>query len=208
MEEIIKILSWPHFTFVFSLIFIAVFRKNIAELISRITGIDKSGVKASPLPEAQREDKKTEAVQELLSVVHDSVGLRNREELIKNDLTTRGLETNGDTVKVLIKHLASTKALLEFEQIHNLIFGSQIYLLKKLNEVIGQGMNKETVIAHFESVKNYHEELKNWSFEQYMAFLKTRSLVIMDQDNYHITVFGVDYLVWIVTNGRSENKAY
>ena len=112
MEEIIKILGWPHFTFVFSLIFITIFRKNIAELISRITGIDKSGWKASPLPEELREDKKTEAIQELLSVVHDSVGLRNREELIRNDLTTRGLETGGDTVKVLIKHLASTKALL------------------------------------------------------------------------------------------------
>lgn len=77
-----------------------------------------------------------------------------------------------------------------------------------MNEVIGQGIKKETVIAHFERVNNFHEELKDWSFEQYMEFLQARSLVTMDQNNYHITVLGVDYLVWIVTNGRSENRPY
>ena len=55
MEEIIKALGWPHFSFLFALVFVLLFRNQLAGLISRITSIDKSGVKAAPTPEAQRE---------------------------------------------------------------------------------------------------------------------------------------------------------
>ena len=207
MGEIIKALSWPHFVFLFALVFLFVFRSQLAGFISRITSIDKSGVKAAPTPEAQREKKKTEAVQELLVAVGDSIVLRDIEGRIRADLINRDLETEGDTSKVLIKYLAAASILLEFEQINNLIFGSQIYLLKKLNEVTGQGQKREYVIGHFEHVRElFSEQLGNWSFEQYMAFLLSRSLVTVDNDNYHITNLGVEYLTWMARNGRSENR--
>jgi len=207
MGEIIKALSWPHFVFLFALVFLVVFRSQLAGLISRITSIDKSGVKAAPTPEAQREKKKTDAVQELLIAVGDSIVLRDIEGRIKSDLMNRELETEGDTPKVLIKYLAGALILLEFEQIHNLIFGSQIYLLKKLNEVVGQGQQREYVITHFEHIRGvFSEQLGNWSFDQYMAFLLSRHLVTVDKDNYHITNLGVEYLTWIAKNGRSENR--
>jgi hypothetical protein len=179
----------------------------LAGLISRITSIDKRGVKAEPTPEAQREKKKTEAVQDLLLAIGDSIVLREVEGHIKSDLKDREFETEGDTAKILIKHLAAAKILLEFEQIHNLIFGSQIYLLKRLNEVVGQGQKKEYVISHFERVKEmFKEQLGNWSFEQYMAFLLSRPLIKVENDIYHITNLGVEYLTWIARNGRSENR--
>ena len=119
----------------------------------------------------------------------------------------RGLETEGDTSNILIKFLAAATILLEFEQIHNFIFGSQIFLLKKMNEVAGQGREKEYVIGHFERVKVlFGEQLGNWSFEQYMGFFFTRSLVTVDKDNYHITNLGVEYLTWMARNGRSEDR--
>ncbi|HCE44953.1 MAG TPA: hypothetical protein DET40_15545 [Lentisphaeria bacterium] len=58
MEEIIKALDWPHFSFLLALLFLLLFRSQLAGLISRITSIDKSGVKATPTPEAQRERQK------------------------------------------------------------------------------------------------------------------------------------------------------
>ena len=208
MKEIIKILSWPHFIFIFSLVFIFVFRKQMAGLISRITSIDKTGVKATSKPEAQRKKEKTEAVQELLLAIGNSIVLQDVEGRIRTKLYNRGLQIEGDTVKVLIKHLAAVQILLEFEQIHNLIFGSQIYLLKKLNEVGGQGKEKEYIFNHFEIVKEcFKEQLGSWSFEQYMLFLFDRSLVTVHNDNYHITNLGVEYLTWIIRNGRSENRS-
>ena len=135
--------------------------------------------------------------------------LRDVEGRIKLDLKERGLETEGDTVKVLIKHLGAAIVLLEFEQIHNLIFGSQIYLLKKLNEVVGQGQKREYVVAHFEHVKDiFKKDFGDWSFDQYMAFLIGRSLVTVDRETYHITNIGVEYLTWMTRNGRSENRPY
>lgn len=207
MEEIIKAFGWPHFSFLFGLIFLLLFKNQLGDLISRVTSIGKEGVKAAPTPEAQREKKKTEAVQELLLAIGDSIVLRDIEGRIKSDLTDRELEIDGDTVKVLIKHLAAVKLLLEFEQVYNLIFGSQIYLLKKLNEVVGQGQNRQNVIAHFKHVREmFKSDLGDWSFEQYMAFLINRSLVTVDNETYHVTNFGVEYLTWMARNGRSENR--
>lgn len=209
MEEIVKALGWPHFSFIFLIIFLLLFRSQLAGLISRVTSIGKEGVKTSPTPEAQREKLKTEAVQELLLAIGDSIVLRDVEGRIKAELTTRGLETEGDTVKVLIKHFAATKILLEFEQVHNLILGSQIFLLRKLNEVTGQGQKREAVVGHFEHVREmFKTDLGDWSFEQYMAFLLGRALVTLDNETYHITNLGVEYLTWIVRSGRSENRLF
>lgn len=140
-------------------------------------------------------------------VIGDSIVLRDVEGRIKADLKERGLETDGDTIKVLIKHLGAAKILLEFEQIHNLIFGSQIFLLKKLNEVAGQGKPREFVAAHFEQIKSlFPELLGNWSLEQYLAFLLSRSLITIKGSIFHITNLGVEYLTWMIRNGRREDK--
>jgi hypothetical protein len=207
MEAIIKILGWPHLSFLFAVFFVLLFRKPLLGLISRITSIDKSGIKALQAPEAQREERKKESVQELLVAIGDSIVLRDIEGRIKTDLSGRGLDTDGDTIKVLIKHLAATRALLEFEQIHNLIFGSQIFLLKKLNEVAGQGKPTEFVETHFEHVKGlFSEQLGGWSLEQYLAFLLGRSLITTQGNIFHITNLGVEYLTWMIRTGKAEDK--
>lgn len=208
MEAIFKNLGWPLVTFLFSVIFIFVFRKSLTELISRVTSIDKSGMKAiTPNPEAQREKQKNEAVQELLSAIGNSIVLQDVEARIKSDLESKGLETKGDTIKVLVKEVAALVILLDLEQVHSLIFGSQIFLLKKLNEVVGQGKPQEFVISHFENVKKlFPNEIGQWSLEQYQSFLLGRLLITINNNIYHITNLGVEYLTWIARNGKSEDR--
>jgi hypothetical protein len=207
MEAIIKALGWPHVTLLFAIIFVFLFKKPLFGLISRITSIDKSGIKALQTPEVQREEQKKESVQQLLLAIGDSIVLRDIEGRIKADLQERGLETEGDTIKILIKHLAGTRVLLEFEQIHNLIFGSQIFLLKKLNEVAGQGKTIDFIVAHFKNVKSlFPEQLGGWTLEQYLAFLKGRILITIQGNIFHITNLGVEYLTWMARNGREENR--
>jgi hypothetical protein len=207
MEQVLKAIGWPHLTFLFCLIFLLLFRGQLASLISRITSISKSGVKAESIPEIQREKKKTEAVQELLLVIGNSIVLDDLEKRIRSELIDHGLGNDEDTIKVLIKHFAAAKLLLEFEQIYNLIFGSQIFLLKKLNEVVGQGKSNEFVELHFQHVKElFNKELGGWSFDQYMMFLLGRLLVVNNNGIYHITNFGVEFLTWMARNGRSEAR--
>ena len=207
MEEFLKNLEWQHLLFVFAVLFIFVFRKSLEGLISRITSIGKSGVKTSAAPEAQRELEKKEAAQEFLRAIGDSIVLQEAEERIRSSLKEKGLETEGDTISVLIRHLAVTQILVEFERIYNLIFGSQIWLLKKLNELVGQGIPEHIVRSHFEDVKElYKDQLGEWSLDQYLKFLLDRSLILCREGNYHITNLGVEFLTWMARNGRSENK--
>ena len=207
MDEFIESLKWHHLVFIFALVFIVLFRSSIAGLISRVTSIGKSGVKTTSEPDVQREEKKQEAIQELLAVIGETIVLRDIENRIKSELTVKGLETEGDTIKILIKHLAASKILIEFEQIYNLIFGSQIFLLKKLNEVAGQGKPEEFLCKHFKEIQEmFPEELGEWSMDQYMEFLLGRSVITKDGKNYHITNLGVEFLTWMARNGKSEYR--
>lgn len=200
-------MGWPHFSFLFGLVFLFIFRVPIRDFLSRVTSIEKIGLKTQPVPEVQREKKKNEAAQELLIAIGNSIVLSDIELRIRTDLTGRGLDVEGETVKVVVKLLAATKILLEFEQIHNLIFGSQILLLKKLNEVRGQGKSNEFVSGHFDHIKEiFPAEFSDWKLDQYLAFLLDRMLIILDGGNYHITNLGVEYLTWVARNGSPENK--
>lgn len=193
--------------FIFLTLFIVLYRQPISSLISRITKIDKEGLIAGSVPEAQREKTNPAAVQQLLDVIGNSIVITDLEGRIKSELNTNGLSTNEDSVKVLIRHLAGTQLLLSFEQIHNLIFGSQISLLKKLNEVTGQGRPLTFVKNHFDHIKTlYSDEFRDWSFEQYLEFMFRRSLIISDNDQVHITNLGVEYLIWMARNGRREDN--
>ena len=209
MEEILKAITWHHLAFIFALVFIFVFRQPLSALIKRITKIDKGGLTAEASPETQREKTETgvEAVQQLLDAVGNSIVINEQEESIRNDLKAKGLSVEGDTAKVLIKHLVGTQLLLAFEKIHSLIFGSQIFLLKKLNEVAGQGRTVEYVnnqIAHVKAL--YPEQLDNWTSEQYLGFLYSQLLIVRHGDQIHITNMGVEYLSWMVRNGRREDN--
>lgn len=209
MDDILKALTWHHLAFLFASIFIIVFRLPLGELIKRITKITKDGLTTEPTPESQHEKSgtSTEAVQQLLDVVGNSIVINEIEEKIKNELTSKGLATNGDATKVLIKHLSGTQLLLEFERIHSLIFGSQIFLLKKLNEVTGQGRNLDFVTKHIENVKEiYTKQLEKWNNDQYLSFLYSRLLIVKNDDQIHITNMGVEYLTWLARNGRREDN--
>lgn len=209
VTEILATLSWPHFAFLTALICVLLFRAQIGNLLSRVTSIDKSGIKAQPAPEAQREEKQREAAQALLDAIGTSIVLKDVEARIRKELTDRGLETHGDTANVLIRHLAATRILLEFEQVHNLIFGSQIFLLKKLNEVAGQGKSKEFVEDYFTRVQElFPEAFREWTLEQYLAFLLGRLLIVAQDGKYHITNLGVEFLTWMARNGRREDGAF
>ncbi|RZB33792.1 MAG: hypothetical protein SRB2_03689 [Desulfobacteraceae bacterium Eth-SRB2] len=211
MENIIKILSsfgWPHVSLIFALIFIFVFKKAIREFIGKIKSVGKEGLKTESSQTAEVEEKRKKAVEELMKF-GDSNVTNELESFIFKDLKQRELDTDSDTVKVLIRHLAATQLALDFEQIYNIIFGSQIFLLRKLNEVAGTGLNIEIIKSHFEHVQGlFDEQLNNWTLEQYLSFLFGRTLITVKDNNYHITIKGVDFLIWLTKTAKSENRPF
>jgi hypothetical protein len=147
-----------------------------------------------------------EAVDKLLAAIGDSIVISELEKTIISELEKNKLPVEGDSIKILVKHLAGTQLLLSFERIHNIIFGSQIFLLKKLNESIGVGRPKSFVEQHVDHIKKIFSELSDWSDDQYLRFLFDRLLITRKNDQFFITNLGVEYLTWLVRNGRSENR--
>lgn len=208
MDTVLAALGWPHFAFLFGLVFLLMFRTQIGSLLGRVTSIGKSGIKTQSAPYLQLEDqKRAEVAHELMQAIGSSVALNEVEGRIRAELTAKSLPVDTETSKVLLKFLASSTLRVEFEQIHSLIFGSQIYLLKKLNEVPGRGLPRAVLQKHFEHVKSlYSESFSDWNLEQYIEFLVGRSLIVENNGVFHLTNLGNDYLVWITRSNRPENR--
>lgn len=209
MSQSIAALSWPHFAFLFGVIFVLLFRAQIGALLSRVTSIDKSGIRTQAMPDAQSDStKRYEAAQELLLAIGDTVVLKEVEARIRADLESRKLDTAGETSRVLVKYLAATMCFLEFEQIHSSIFSSQIDLLRRLNQVQGTGQTLADVEQYFGSVQLlYAPVLDDWTTERYLSFLFSKNLIASTGDRLHLTHLGNEYLVWMAKSGKSEGTA-
>jgi hypothetical protein len=147
-------------------------------------------------------------VQKLLDVVENTPLIIELVDAIKIDLDEKGLPYDSPTDEILIKHLAGTQLALEFEKIHTLIFGSQITLLKELNSIKPQGETKEEINSYVSNVYNqFPNSFKDWSSNKYLSFLYTSFLITnSEEDTIHITVRGVEYLSWIIRNGKREDN--
>jgi hypothetical protein len=190
----------------FNCFFLLLFKKQIGNFISRVNSVSKNGINANQsIIDSQNDEKKNLNVDQLLSI-ESSIMLQELETSINDDLLKKGLNTDGNTVKILIKHLAYTQIELEFEKIYNLIFGSQIYLLKKLNETSSTGKPLQFAEEYFVSVQEKYDLFKDWDTNKYLSFLLTNLLIIFDNNIVSITIKGNEFLSWLMKRGKFEEK--
>lgn len=202
-------LTVPHLFFISFVICIMCFGVPIIGLISRITAISKTGIEVKSDPNMQRKEKQPETEQELLVSFEKSPILSKIEQKIKSDLQEKKLSISGRTNKFLINLAAIHITIAHFEKTHNFIFGSQIFLLKKLNEMSDQGRPEEYIRAYFEQIKpSFPKELSAWTMEQYLGFLLEQSLIAKQNNTYRITDTGIEFLMWMTKNGRIEDKPF
>jgi hypothetical protein len=206
MQELISSVTTEHLIFVFALIFIFTFKKPLMGLIERTEKIGKDGLTVGNNSKIQENSSQStsESVQTLLDYVGNSIVINKLETNIVKDLKDKNLDSSGDTAKVLIKHLAGTQALLAFERIYSNIFGSQIQLLKRLNE---QSRDNEYVLQHYnqicEKVPNFKDSI---TYDIYNNFLISNILIIKEDDSFLVTNMGIEFLTWLTRNGKLEGK--
>lgn len=209
-ESIVALLEatdWYHCVLLFAVIFILVFHKSIRDLMARIKTIDKFGVKMET--GAQQKTESLQNAKHLLNTVVSSKLLSRIEDNIKFELNDKNLETSGATISVLIRYLAASRIATEFEQIYNPIFGSQILLLRELNEVGDLGISEEHVRAYFDSMRSrFLHPINTWTMEKYLKLLLESELICARDDIYRITYVGIEYLEWMVNNKKPENKMF
>ena len=109
---------------------------------------------------------------------------------------------------MLTRELAVTKAALTHEWRDNLIYGSQIELLRTLNAApVGLG-GAAIEPLYAKAAADWSIVYKNYPFQAWLDFLITGGLVHRQEDRFLISVLGRDYLSYLVATGRTGFRAF
>ena len=203
-------LGWPLAVFLMVVFISLLFRRQLAGLIDRATRIDRTGISAEANVESQQNTspQNREGIESLLAEVGGSRVVTEKENVIRTNIQNRGVMIEeGELVDVLIKHLALSQIILEFEQIYNTIFGSQIHLLKALNSSLQKGLPAEALNEHFEYFRSYSPAPSDtWTAKLYSNFLINCRLIDIRDNRLYLTDYGLEFLLWMTRNGRTELK--
>jgi hypothetical protein len=200
-----EILIWPGVALLLVFAFMILFRRQIGEKIKSVAQVNKSGVSF-----LSSEKKAIQvSTRDLIDLFgsNDSRLLNEVEEQVRKDLVGNTFNSDQEKIDYLIRHLALSHLYLIFEQCYSLIFGSQIFLLKKLNEVLGEGRDISFVKNYFDHVQaSFAPSFDDWTCDTYMQYLFRHRLVTQQDSRFHITVRGIGFLVWLTKSGKNENK--
>lgn len=136
----------------------------------------------------------------------DNVVLENYRKGVESDLHQLK-DGDEEKIKFLIVELAVTRMVLNFEKIYSIIYGGQILFLKELN-IFRAGKPKGEFEHYYVAIRSTNMEVfENMSFPEYMKFLLDAGLLTEQGVNYIITPVGIEFVNWLVREGKLENKS-
>ena len=211
-------LNWPVVALVIGIAALLLFRRPLAGLLERTEKIKDWLVAPRPqsLPNAdEATDPKAVAIEQkrridALTEGFSSKLLLIREAAIVEDLQNHGLSVSTDTEKVLVKHLAGSQIVVGFERLFAVIYRSQVQALRWIN---GQptGAARDDLEVLYERAKaQWPTMYEHYSLEQWTAFMVLQGLLTLEQSaedevvSLQITVFGREFLAFLVNDGRSD----
>ena len=196
--ELAKAIAWPASV----LLIFFVLREPIATLLSRIRNLSAAGVEVGLEPKQEKLSANSDPA--IISKVSDekTEAFRALEELIRKDLTKID---PANREELLINQLTGEKLLRHFTSTYSQIFGSQIALLRSL-EQSEKGMSLVELENYFKEVQSRYPELKDWDSIQYVRFLEGSRLLNKENGAIILTDIGADFLKWITSTGLSEAR--
>jgi len=184
--------------------FFFIFKKHIEDLIGRIKSIGKDGVALETGQQESNAEIDPQKEAEALMRQFDSALIRETEDLLKTELEKKNL-LGTEAVPVLIRYVAALSIAYSFSEVYRIIWGSQISLLDYLNTQSTQPVNALRVFYN-SGVARYPLSYSSYSFEQWLAFLKTHLLLRDDNAMISITVRGREFLTYLTSEGLTKNK--
>lgn len=216
-----RLLSWPVATVLLGL----VFKQPLERLINRIDLFKGPGIEVSTpidsaakqlmndgaqkgsdllaipaqeqtlLPISDELEKRRDAV--LSYGGNDEMLLAQMGEIEANLKSLQFRLDSKETVLLLIRHLAATQILHKAEQLYRLIFGSQIEVMRYLNEY---GPQPEAAIRpYFDRAKAESPAFyKTYTFENWIGFPLSQQAIAFENETYGISLFGRQFLLWLV----------
>jgi hypothetical protein len=128
-----------------------------------------------------------------------------QEDIIRKDINALKIP-QPELPDILIRHLAVTQLALRAEMIYRMIFGSQIELLRAVNEFGPR--TKDEAKAFYDAATTQYPGLAPYRFEDYMNFLVTHGLLVQQDDKFAITTAGKEFLKYLVDVRASSRKPF
>jgi hypothetical protein len=165
----------------------------------------EAGLEASANAQETNIERRVSGADELLARF-DNALIREQEDSIRQELNNNRVDNPTEREKVLVRHLAVAVTYSRFEQVYYTIYGSQIRVLQALNAA--GSSHKDNVKAYYDlaclSAPSFYS---NYSFDQWLNYMQSRMLLRIDGgDMVSITVFGREFLTFLVQEGRSIEK--
>lgn len=185
------------------IIFIAVFRRKIGELLDRTEGLGFWKLKMNFNPKQPRstDDDRARIVDELTRGLDNDL-VREFENDIQKGLTSL---SDRDQIKVLRLHYAATRIAYYFQEVYSIIWGSQLSALEFLNSTAAP---RESLRAFYVAgASQYPSIYTNDSFDRWLGFLESQLLIRSDGGRMGITVRGREFLSYLTKTGLSKIKA-
>ncbi len=207
IEELVNALIWPTVV----VIIILIFKKQIQSLISRITkvGYGDKYIEAEQEIDVKKQKKDNKKVPEVSKI--DRVLNFFQPETINTFLQEVDKDTNIETfeeetqkIELLRKYASIIFLMLHFDRIYYLIFGSQIKILQQLNKLLPE--TRESLRIFYDEIKRSSVIFDNYSYEDYLNFLFSYSLIREDDGVVSLTILGSDFLKYLLDSNKSFNK--
>ena len=208
----IDVVIWP--ATVLTVVGIAVFRfrQEIAQVILRIQSVKAPGgaeILAPLLQEQQAAGRPPEEIADHLSELSEQA----HDELSNEAMAAidEAYSAAAEEIEAVRAQLTQAQLDLYYERVYRLIWGTQIALLKELNELGPQSM-AALMGNHFqEHLKRVRILTPQYvgDFGAYLNFLTSWGLIEFIQPaSYQITTLGRGFLTYLTSNGISTAKFY
>lgn len=202
-----KELAWPGAFLILGVLFLFLFRRQIASFLSRATKLKgpKFEIRAGEAQDQVTRLAEPSAAEDLMRAF-DSVALRGREDRIRHDLRARGLTEGPDVINVLVRHLAAVQMANNYQRIDRVIFGSQLEILLHLNSQSAP-VPRDTVRGLYDAAAaSAPDFFKSYSFDPYLKFLSSNGLIADADGHLAITAEGRDFLVFLAQTGATARR--
>ena len=199
-------LAWPAVVLLLGFTFLLVFRKPISNLIEHTKKIGKLGIEVGHMPQDFAVISKISPAERLLEMF-DNMLILKMEETIKGELEEAAIRESHDRERVLVRYLAASLIVQKFEKVYSEILGSQLEILQNLNMVGDVGLDIDTVKSWYEQAEVSNPNVfKNYSFNRWLGFLESWSLIKRNGEDVSITLDGREFLKYLIDQGYSFYK--
>jgi len=207
----LEILAWPLVLFIIFLML----KTPIKDFLNRIKSIGYKGAGIETVPfkkqseeespiEILRKEKPNEYLEKIKGYFSPETIELVKEAVIKESQVDT-YETPEEREEVLFTYSQLLHLTKHFNNIYSSIYGSQINILTRLNSSVFE--TKETLQGYYEFAKaSFPKTYENYSYDNYLNYLKSFSLIIEEAGAINLTILGKDFLKYILESGYSFNK--